>query len=254
MKICGEAGRFLCQMTASLAGVVLVIVESFLAIPKLSGRSSLQVFLRQVYFTGIEALPLLAAAALLAGYMAAYNIYALLAGDLDLTLTVFRSLLVQEGSVFIVSIFVLARSGSAIASELARMKQDGELKAIWRLGVDVPGFLIAPRVAATALSVAALTVYVQVLLVLGGIGLMALFHRWDYPLGMEKFLGGIDPGYSILNMFRSLIFGAAIGVVACSSGLRAEPGPTGIPNATCEAFVGGFATILFLQILFSAVD
>jgi phospholipid/cholesterol/gamma-HCH transport system permease protein len=253
MKRSIEIARFVSVRARDLAGIFLVLVESTLAASAVLRGTARQVFMRQVYFTGIEALPLLAAAAVLAGYLAVYQLFSVLASDLDLTLTVFRSLIVQEGAVLLVSMFVLARSGSAMASELASMKLNGELDSIWRLGLDVSRIILAPRVLSCALSVAALTVYVQVLLVFGGIGLMALFHRWDYPLAMEKYLGGVQPAVALMTILRSLLFGAAISAVACSQGLRARPGPTGVPNATRGAVVGGFAAILVLQAVFSFI-
>lgn len=254
MSLPREARRFFGRSGENLAGIAAVLVESALAAPSVLRGTPRRILVRQIYFTGIEALPVLAAAALLAGYLAIFQLHAVLARDLNLTLNVFRSLLVQEGAVLLVSMFVLARSGSAMASELATMKLSGELGAIWRLGLDVSRILIAPRVVSCALSVAALTVYVQILLIFGGIGLMALFHRWDYPLAMEKYLGGIEPASALINILRSLLFGAGISVVACAAGLRAIPGPTGVPNATRGAVVGGFAAIIVLQVFFSLLD
>jgi phospholipid/cholesterol/gamma-HCH transport system permease protein len=253
MKRSVEIPNFVSIRAQDLAGICLVLVESFLAAPAILRGTAKQVFMRQVYFTGIEALPLLAAAAFLAGYLTVFQLFSVLANDLDLTLTVFRSLVVQEGAVLLVSMFVLARSGSAMASEIANMKLNGELDSIWRLGLDVSQIILAPRVLSCALSVAALTVYVQLILVFGGIGLMSLFHRWDYPLAIEKYLGGVQPAVALMTLFRSLLFGAAISAVACSKGLRARPGPTGIPNATRGAVVGGFAAIFVLQAIFSLI-
>ncbi len=233
-----------------ICSVFVILAETCLRLPSIFHGPGKNIFFRQVYFSGIEALPILSIAALLAGYLALHQLFGVLGRDLQLTLDVFRSMLVQEGAVLMVALFVLARSGSAMSSELAGMRLNGEIPAIWRLGIDVAEFLVIPRVAACAVSVAALAVYVQMLLVFGGIALMALFHEWDYLLAMDKFLRGIQPAQAILTVFRTLAFGASIAAVACSSGLRAKPGPSGVPIATRGAVVTGFAAILILQALF----
>ena len=241
------AGYFAENATAYLR----VLADAFLHFPALFRPPCLRVLLKQVYFNGIESLPFLSLTALLLGFTASSRLYQVMSKDLSRTVDVFRSMIVQEGAVLVVAFYVMARSGSAMASELANCKQHGEVAALYRMGIDPAGYLIAPRVVGCMLSVSALTVFFKVVLVLGGFALASFFMGWDYALAMKKFLhGGLNLESALLAIFKTSVFGALIGAVACQQGLRAVRGPQGIPVATRTAVVHGFAAIVLASTVF----
>jgi phospholipid/cholesterol/gamma-HCH transport system permease protein len=210
-----------------------------------------QVFFKQIYFSGIESIPFLSFTALLLGFTVTSRLSEVMADDISHTVNIFRSMIVQEGALLIVAFYVMARSGSAMASELASCKQHGEVAALYRMGIDPAGYLVAPRVVAAFLSVSALTVIFQVVLVLGGFALASLFMEWDYILVMRKFLhGGLSLSGAVFTLFKTSVYGALIGAVACRQGLRAVRGPQGIPVATRTAVVHGLSVIVLAATVF----
>ncbi|MEI6072519.1 MAG: ABC transporter permease [Verrucomicrobiae bacterium] len=228
-----------------------LLADAFLHSPAVLRPPCRRVLLKQVYFSGLESLPFLSFTALLLGFTAASRLYQVMAKDFSRTVDVFRSMIVQEGALLIVAFYVMARSGSAIASELASCKQQGEVAALYRMGIDPAGYLIAPRVLGSMLSVAALSFFFQIMLVLGGFALASFFMEWDYALAMRQFLyGGISPGGALFSLLKTSVFGALIGAVACHQGLRAIRGPQGIPVATRTAVVHGFAAIVIATTIF----
>ncbi|MCX7868853.1 MAG: ABC transporter permease, partial [Terrimicrobiaceae bacterium] len=158
-----------------------------LDLPALLRPPARGVLLKQIYFTGIGALPLLALAGFLGGWLLLHQLFQVMRGDLVFTIEVMRFLLVQEGSVFLVAMFVLARSGGAMASELAAMRLQGETAQLERWGVNLRAYLVAPRVWGAGLAVAGLVVCVQILVVLGGFAMMSLFANWDFQRALEVF-------------------------------------------------------------------
>ena len=242
--------RFGAWLGAYVGAYFEVFLDAVRNLPQLARDPGRRLLLKQIYFTGIEPLPLLAILALVLGFASLSPLYAVLVQDMQLTLSVFRILVLQEASVLLVAFFVLARSGSAMASELASARQHGEVASLYRLGIDAGEYLVAPRVASAVLSVAALAVYFQVAMVLGGFALMSLTVGWDYSLALGKFAAGIDPANAGLMTAKAMIFGALIGTVSCKQGLMAVPGPLGIPVATRTAMVHGFACIVLVEGLF----
>lgn len=209
--------------------------------------------LKQIYFTGIEALPLLSITALVTGYLAATQLYHGLLQDLRLTLEMFRLLVVQHSSLLIVALFVLARSGSAITAELAEMRRHGEVASLYRLGVDPGGYLVAPRVAACLFSVPALVACFQVVMVFGGLAMMALFAGWDFNMALSEYSRGLQVGQGVVMLAKALTFGACIGTICCRQGLAAMAGPLGVPVAVRTAMVHGFAAIVLVEGAFSII-
>ena len=235
----------------NVSAYLRILADAFLHFPAILRPPCLRVLLKQVYFSGVESMPFLSLTALLLGFTATSRLYLVMSKDLSRTVDVFRSMMVQEGALLIVAFYVMARSGSAMASELANCKQHGEVAALYRMGIDPAGYLIAPRVVGTMLSVSALSVFFQIVLVLGGFALASFFMDWDYALAMKRFLhDGLNVGGALFALLKTSVFGALIGAVACQQGLRAVRGPQGIPVATRTAVVHGFAAIVLASTVF----
>lgn len=247
-----QAGLLLSTLGA-LVGYFSILIDAALKSRKVFFQPNFRVFQRQIFFTGVQSLPFLAAASLVAGFVALSQLFLVLNRDMAKTLEVFQVLLVQEGAVLIVVFFLLARSGSAMASELASCSQRGEVVALYRLGIDPGEYLVVPRIASMMCCVAALTVYCQVVLVFGGFALMSFFYQWDYLFSLEKFSRQLVFGDAVLTVCKTLFFGATVGAVCSWQGLKAVSGPQGIPVATSRAIIHGFALILLEDALFATL-
>lgn len=245
-----QAGKFFAWLFFYAAAYLDLCFDAVRSFPALRRNPGRRVFLKQIYFTGIEALPLLTVTAVGAGFVSVQQLDGVLSGNMDLTISVFRSLIVREGSALFVAFMVLARSGSAIASELADVRQHGEVASLYRLGIDPAVYLIAPRVAACMLSVACLTFYWQLASVFGGFALVSIFLGWDYGLILEKFSSGIDAWRAVAALAQSVVFGAIIGTVCCQQGLNVAPGPLGIPVATRISMVHSVTAIIIAYAFF----
>ncbi len=241
---------FAARSAATASAYADTLLDTARHFPRVLRPPGRRVLLKQVYFTGIEALPLMTVTALVTGFGSISMLHGVLLQDLTLTLEVFRLLIAHEASVLIVTLFVLARSGSAVAAELADMRQRGEVAALCRMGIDPASYLVAPRVTACLLAVPALTASFQLVLVLGGLALMALLQGWDFRLALEIYGKGLQPERAFLALAKSCVFGAVIGAICCRQGLSAAPGPLGIPGATRTAMVHSFTAIVIGQALF----
>lgn len=246
-KFLSGTARFLGWLADYALSYSAVLLDAARNLPRLAHEPARSVLLKQIYFTGIEALPLLTLLALVAGFASLSPLYSALLHDMDNTISVFNVLVLQEGAPLLVGFFLLARSGSTIAAELANNRHHGEVADLYRMGIDAGEYLIAPRVAATALSMAALVVYFQVFLVFGGFALMSLSSGWDFTLALGKFAAGIDPLSALLITLKAMIFGILIGIISCQQGLSAPSGPLGIPVAARAAAVHGFTAIVLTE-------
>ncbi len=246
-RIFWGAGWFLAGLAAYARSFLGVFSDAASNLPRLAREPARSVLLKQIYFTGIEAMPLLALLAVVVGFASLSPLYRAVLNDMDNTISVFRILVLQEAAPLLVGFFLLARSGSAIATELANNRHQGELGNLYRMGIEAGHYLVAPRVAATALSMSALTVYFQIFLVLGGFALMSVFSGWDFTLALAKFAGSIEPFDAVMTVVKALIFGVLIGIISCQQGLSAARGPLGIPVAARTAAVHGFAAIIIAE-------
>jgi phospholipid/cholesterol/gamma-HCH transport system permease protein len=103
-----------------------------------------------------------------------------------------------------------------------------------------------------ALSNAALTLYVQLIAVGGGMFLSAMMINVPFDEMLESFFLLASPLDMVYSLIKSLLFGAAIAVIACYHGLH--PGGTSInavPQATTRAVTEALLMVMLLNVVFA---
>ncbi|MCM0083525.1 ABC transporter permease [Geomonas sp. Red32] len=237
------------MVTALLDGLVTMIVylydltemilkafrDSFLVIRE-GARPVLSVYLRQVYFTGLEAVKIVISTALIIGTVVITQIVSIAGtGSESLTGKVLVWIVVRELGPLLTAIIVVARSGTAIAAELSQMKIGGEIESLALLGIPPEKYLILPRIFGVATAVVVLTIYFEIGAVLGSF-LVASFG-WHVP--WEQYSQGVFAVLTIwelaLSLLKSLLFGLFIGAICCRQGLSVGKSVTQIPQAATKA-------------------
>lgn len=240
----------------SVLGVISFSLGPFLFRRRQGWRATRGVVLRQIYFTGFEAIPVISWIALILGLVIVTQVLNIIpkVGRESLIGTVLVWAVIRELGPVFASVVVIARSGTAIASELGSMKVSSEITGLEAMGIDPMRYLVAPRVIGTGLSVLILTFYFEVITILGGYLLAGFGKNVAFSVYMESILealGLVDIGVSLL---KSLFFGLIIGAVCSCRGLRAEKSITQIPQETTKAVIGSlrlvFVTDAFITFLF----
>jgi len=207
---------------------------------------------RQIYFTGASATAgIVLRGALLGTLIIAYVIDVLDANS-ALAVKILLWVVLREIGPLIAAVLVIQRSGTAVVTELALMQISGEVTSLRRMRIDPRDYLVVPRVVGVALSTAALTFYVQVIAVGGGMLLSAI--TIDDSLGQlanDFFLlaSPVDFAYS---MVKSLLFGVAIAVICCYHGLH-PPGVSinAVPKAAINAVTQSTLLVMLLNVIFA---
>lgn len=137
--------------------------------------------------------------------------------------------------------------GSTIAAELGTMKVSEEVDALSVMSIDPINYLALPRIIALAVISPILTIYTNILGVLGGavigytvldISFVFYFRRAIESLTMNDIYSGL---------FKSFIFGLTIAVIGCVQGLGAENGAAGVGKSTMKSVVIAFVSILIID-------
>lgn len=205
------------------------------------------VFLKQIYFTGVEALGAVGFIAVLSGIVITAQITSLVGPNAPLMAKIMLWTIVRELGPLLAAIVIVARSSSATASELAAMKIHGELDSLRRMGIDPLDYLVLPRIAGITLSVVAVTFYFQMTAIVAGIAFTALVRGIPFV----KTLGGIVSLLSLYeaaaSLLKALVFGLVVSVTSCHYGLRAPPSATAIPQAATAAVMRNLLTVFLLD-------
>ena len=219
-----------------LVEMILAAFPNSLSAVRQGARPVLSVYLRQVYFTGLEAFKIILVTALLIGTVVITQIISIAgAGSETLTGKVIVWIVVRELAPLLTAIIVVARSGTAIAAELAQMKIAGEIDYLESLGIPAATYLIMPRILGVATAVLLLTIYFEIAAVLGGFLVASL--GWHVPL--EQYAQGVFSVLTIselaVSLAKGMLFGLFIAAICCRQGLKVGRSVTYIPQAATKA-------------------
>ncbi len=144
------------------------------------------------------------------------------------------------------------RTGSAFAAELGTMSLNEEIAALTTMGIDSETMLVLPRIAAAMLVMPGLTVLMDIA---GIVGTGFVLDLMGYPptVVLAQILSYTSANDFFLGLIKSVVFGAAVGVIGCRAGLTAGGGPRAVGEAATTAVVGGIVAIILLDGLFAVM-
>jgi len=209
------------------------------------------VFYRQVLFTGFDALGLMGIIAVSTSVLIILEVNQLM-GQLGKGMLVYKLLVfivVQQLSSLFTTMVVIARSGTAIATELGNMVVHHEIDLLRSFGISPLTYLAVPRVAGMLVSIAALTLYFNALAVVGGAVFSNLLYGvqiWDF---FNRFVSQLAIPDFFMAFVKSLLFGTAVGIISCHQGLKVENASTEVPQRTMHSVVYSFITVIVLNII-----
>jgi phospholipid/cholesterol/gamma-HCH transport system permease protein len=145
-----------------------------------------------------------------------------------------------------------SRSASAFAAEVGTMKVNEEIDALVTMGLDPVQFLVLPRLVAVLCVIPLLTVFNQLL---GLIGCGLVMSTWGVPTTV--YIERIRSAATLTDFFgglvKTFVFGALVAGVGCLRGLQTRTGPTAVGDSTTRAVVTGMIAIIAADGAFAVV-
>ena len=159
----------------------------------------------------------------------------------------------RELAVLMTAVVVSARTGAAIAAELANMQVQEEIDALRGMGLKVPQFLVAPKLLALLVVMPCLTGMGMIAGIAGGAawGILVLGYRLDIWLNQTLLAASLDD--IAQGMLKGFFFAAVIVLVGCHNGLRVKGGSRGVGLMTTRAVVMDIFFIVIIDMLFAGV-
>jgi phospholipid/cholesterol/gamma-HCH transport system permease protein len=160
--------------------------------------------------------------------------------------------MLRELGPLMTAIILAGRSGSAFAAELGTMKVREEIDALKTMGLDPVRFLIVTRVVAAVCMTPLLTIFADLVGLIGGsvvmlslgFPLVTFFHQVQYALSYGSLVGGL---------VKSFAFGILVAAIGCLRGLQTGTGATAVGQSTTSAVVSGIILIAITDGIFSVV-
>ena len=216
-----------------------------------------EITLRQIYFTGVQALKVVTVIALALGTVIIVQIgtqLSFLGGGIEFIVPILVLILFRELGPLLTAIIVIGRSGTAIATELGNIVIAHELEAIQVMGINPIYFIVTPRIIGVTLAVICLTAIFITVGLLGGFGV----SKFILPITFDAFLRELEIALSAADLLagflKSLIFGVLISLTCTYYGLTVRYSSIEVPQAATRGVVSAllfcFATNALLTVLF----
>jgi phospholipid/cholesterol/gamma-HCH transport system permease protein len=151
------------------------------------------------------------------------------------------------------AVVVAGRVGASIAAEIGTMKVTEQVDALQSLGIDPIQYLVTPRYVAAVAMLFILTIYADVIGVLGGyaVGIFKLgLSSHQYLSRAVDILVMKD---IMTGLFKAFVFGMIISIVGCYYGFEARGGAEGVGLATTRAVVTSLISIIAFDCFFTAL-
>ncbi|GHV40606.1 hypothetical protein AGMMS49546_14840 [Spirochaetia bacterium] len=220
----------------------------------LRGQTSYRILVMQIFFTFVQAL--LIASLLALGIGAAVNVIGLpflsQISQEQLIYTLLITIITRELGPLLAAFIIIARSATAIATEMAGMVVSHEVEAYISVGIDPIEHLAVPRFLGVTISLFLLNIYFSLFGLAGSFAVAQLFH----PLPADVYFGNLLRALTIqdllITIIKSICFGMIISMVAIIKGLGVERASTEVPVAGLKAVSTAFGGCIVVDILLSA--
>ncbi len=224
------------------------LLEAARALPALAQRPVRQVFYRQVYFTGVQALFVVASIGLVLGLAIITQVSSLAGRTSDLTGRILVWVVVRELGPLFAAIIVIARSGTAVATELGSMKVNDEVRYLRALGIPASRYLVMPRIAGLTTSLLALLFFFQGTAVLGGLALSSLLFDLPFRAQLDNLAGDAQLLRPVdLPRSKGSSSGSSIAAAACYHGLSVRRSITEVPQAATRAVIEALILVVVIN-------
>ncbi|MBS1198841.1 MAG: hypothetical protein H6R18_2626 [Proteobacteria bacterium] len=161
--------------------------------------------------------------------------------------------MLREFAPLITAIIIAGRSGSAYAAQIGTMSVTEEIDAMRTLGIPPLELLVLPKILALLIALPLLTVFADVLGVIGG---MIMAHSQlgvGYGEFLDRFVKAVSVTAYLTGIGKAPVFAFIIAVVGCFQGFRTRGGADSVGRSTTRSVVQSIFLVIVADGLFSVV-
>lgn len=144
---------------------------------------------------------------------------------------------VRELGPMLTAVVVAGRVGSAIAAELGSMVVTEQIEALRSMGLQPSRFLVVPRFAALLVMLPLLTIFADVVSIVGGMWVAHAYAHIPYDSFLASVRQSIDFTDVVKGLLKSFVFATIIVMVGAYQGLATRGGAAGVGQAVTGAVV-----------------
>ena len=244
-------GRGIISFIASFGGGMIILGNALLGLPTGNVRARNRIT-EQMAIVGFESLPIVLITTLFGGMVLGLHTAKQFVnfGAGQYVGGVVAVSMARELAPTLTGIVVAARIGASFAAELGSMKITNQVDALRSLAVHPVRYLVTPRLIAAIIMLPILTMYANVMGMLGG-GLVAS----NAGVSPQLFINSASDIMELYDLagglLKTVVFAIIISVTACYIGLNTEGGAAGVGRSTTAAVVWSIVLLYASNFLLS---
>jgi phospholipid/cholesterol/gamma-HCH transport system permease protein len=212
-----------------------------------------QALVANLYSAGVTALVIIGLMAFLMGVVLAYQggsqlkLYGANIFIVDLV----GVTLLRELAPLLTAILIAGRSGSAYTAEIGNMRVSEEIDALKTMGISPMELLVLPKLLALMIAMPLLTVFADIMGVLGGMLIAHLSFDVNISDFLEIFPERVAVSNYIIGIAKAIIFGIIISLVACYHGFQVKSSADSVGKHVTMSVVQAIFLVILVDAIFA---
>lgn len=239
-----HTGRQIFLLVRNAGRALLILVEAFYWFGDVFKRRS--EVRRQMTLCSIKSFGVTATVALFTGMILALQAGLVLqeyGQQVNIGILVSQTMCREMGP-FMTALILASSVGSAIAAEIATMKVSEEIDALHVMSINPVRFLVMPRLLALIVMLPVLTIFTNVIGILGGMLVGYTQLNVSPQAYYDNAMSTLENKEVFVGLFKSFVFAIELTAISCYQGLTASNGAVGVGLATRRTVVISFLLIL----------
>ena len=206
-------------------------------------KADLRLLIQQ---SGVDALPIVALVTFLLGLILAF-VGAIQLSQFGASIYVANLVgvgMVRDMGALMTGIVMAGRSGAAFAAQIGSMQVNEEIDALETTGISPMQFLVMPRVIALVLMMPLLTIFADLMGILGGMAVGVAMLDLPPLVYVQQTVDAISLSDLFGGLLKGAVYGGLIALAGCLEGIRSGRSASAVGDAATSAVVKGIVWII----------
>ncbi len=165
--------------------------------------------------------------------------------------------MVRQMGAIMTGIIMAGRTGAAYAAQLGTMRVNEEIDAVQTMGISPVEFLVLPRMLGLIVMMPLLTVYADIVGILGGAVVGAGMLKIGFLPYWNRTWVAVDLSDFAVGLISASVFGVLVAIAGCLRGMQSGRSSAAVGLAATSAVVTGIVFIVtadaILTVIYDAV-
>jgi phospholipid/cholesterol/gamma-HCH transport system permease protein len=214
-----------------------------------------RVLVMQIYFTGVKALSIISFIALAMGAVIILQGITLLPqfGQGKLIYIILTTVITRELGPILTAFIVIARSGTAIATEIGHMVVTHQIEAYISVGINPISYLVVPRFLGVTISIIVLTLYFNIIGLFASFLITQLIKPMQFIDYFRNLMAALKFADVVTSLVKSIVFGIIISTVATYNAFKVKVASTEVPQVVIMAVGQGFILCIVANVVITLI-